>query len=119
MERPRRGVTEFLNVFRDAAARFADHESDLLILLDKQGCIERVYQGFTQALGYTAADVLGKPIIDFIDIDSLSIFIKSFGWYNAPRPPFKMLHKGGGLVDVRMEWYEFQGYNGYLILRLV
>lgn len=113
------GVTEFLSVFRDEAARFADAETDLLILLDEQGCIARVWPGFTRALGYEEKNILGRPLIDLIDVDTLAMFIKSFGWYPRPYPLFRMLHRGGGMVVVRMEWYEFTKDNCRLILRVV
>lgn len=110
-------VTEFLSVFTDRTAKFADAETDLLILLDSNGCFEYVYAGFTRALGYTETGIHGQAIIDFIDPDTLAMFIKSFGWYSHPYPPFKMLHRGGGLVTVRMEWFEFTRDNCWLILR--
>ena len=109
------GVTEFLSAFKDTTARFADHETDLWIELDGQGCIYRVWPGFTKALGYEESNILGTPIINFIDLDTLAIFIKSFGWNE--RQTFNMLHRGGGLVSVRMEWYEFIKDNCNLILR--
>ena len=35
-------------------------------------------------------------------------------------PAFKMLHRGGGLVTVRMEWYQFiEDRYCYIILRLI
>jgi PAS domain-containing protein len=90
----------------------------LLIALDHNGCFERVYPGFTKALGYEERDVLGRPIIDLITEDSLAYFIKSFGWYDPPRPVFRMLHRDNGIVAVRMEWYEFVQGKGRIILRL-
>ena len=113
------GVTEFLSAFRDTTVRFADHETDLWIELDANGCIQRVWPGFTRALGYAEANILGRPIIDLIDIDTLAMFIKSFGWYDRPYPAFRMMHRGGGLVKVRMEWYEFMSDCCRIILRVV
>lgn len=113
----RHSVTEFLSTFKDRNARFADHEKDLWICLDGKGCIIQVWPGFTRATGYTESDVLSFPIIDFIDLETLATFIKSFGWYE--RQPFNMLHKGGGLVMVRMDWYEFLPNECNMILRLL
>jgi hypothetical protein len=111
------GVTEFLSAFRDTTARFADHETDLWIELDGQGLVYRIWPGFERALGYKEQNILGNPIIDFVDINTLATFIKSFGWNE--RQPFNMLHRGGGLVAVRMEWYEFIPEKCRIILRLV
>lgn len=114
---PKHGVTEFLSAFKDETVRFSDAETDLWILLDGKGCIRRVWPGFTRALGYNEVNIIGNPITDYIDIDTLAVFIKSFGWKN--REPFRMLRRGGGLVTVRMEWYEFTPGNCRMILRLV
>ncbi len=118
-QRGKHGVTQFLSAITDPLARFSNHETDLWILLNERGCIKWVWPGFERALGYRVENILGCPIIDFIDIDTLATFIKSFDWYNKPYPPFKMLHRGGGLVDVRMEWREFVKDECYIILRLI
>jgi hypothetical protein len=108
-----------LSVFKDTTARFADHETDLWVELDGKGCIRRVWPGFERALGYKEANILACPIIDFVDLDTLALFIKSFDWYDRPYPKFKMLHKGGGLVEVRMEWREFTPDCCRIIMRLI
>lgn len=113
------GVTQFLSVFTDVTVRFSDHETDLWILLNENGCIKRVWPGFEKALGYKQENILGCPIIDFIDVDTLALFIKSFAWYDKPYPAFNMLHAGEGLVRVRMEWREFVKDECYIILRLL
>ena len=44
------GVTEFLHIFEDVATTFFDLETDLLIVLDTQGGIERVNPAWESVL---------------------------------------------------------------------
>lgn len=110
------GVTEFLQAFHDLGVAFCDMETDILILLDEQGNIERVYPGFTRALGYTESDVLGYGVLRLVDGRDTAAFVKSFNL--LPRPaPFRMFHKDGSEVWVRLEAARFIDKHGFLIIR--
>ncbi len=114
----RRGVTQFLSAFNDIHVKFADLETDLWIWLDKDGHIKRVWPGFTRALGYTEQDVAGIGITRLVDVNDLAIFIKNFSWYDTKeRRPFRMYHKGGGEVWMRLITVGFARGEAHIILR--
>jgi PAS domain S-box-containing protein len=114
----RPGVTAFLDAFRDINLQLCDMETDLLIVLDEQGQITRTYPGFTKALGYSEAEVLGLGIVRLINGDDMMIFVKAATGFPYPRP-FKMMHKGGSEVMVRLVAAQFVDQCGYLIMRRV
>jgi PAS domain S-box-containing protein len=115
----RPGVTAFLDAFSDTNLQLCDMETDLLIVLDGQGQITRTYPGFTKALGYTEADVLGMNIMRLIESDDVMTFVKAATGFPYPRP-FRMTHKGGGVVKVKLEAAQFNDQQcGYLIMRRV
>lgn len=111
------GVTEFLSVFEGIGATFYSLETDLLIVLDGQGNIERVNPSFESITGYAEADIIGHGIAQFVSIDDLALFLRSFS-ETYPRP-FRLLHQGGGVVVVRLIAAKFRAGRGYLVLRTV
>lgn len=111
----RHGVTEFLGVFQDVATTFFDLESDILIVLDTRGDIERVNPAWEHVTGYTESEVLRNAIIHYVDVDDYAVFIHAF---TDPHPkPFRMLHKGGGVVGVRLVACRFKQGRGFIVLR--
>lgn len=109
------GVTEFLQVYEGIAGTFFDIESDLLIVLDKQGGIERVNPSWERITGYTESDVLRNAIIHYVDVDDYARFIR--GFTESHPEPFRLLHKGGGLVRVRLIACRFRQGRGFIVLR--
>lgn len=112
----RHGVTEFLHIFEDVGATFFDIESDVLVVLDAQGNIERTNPAFERVIGYAESDVLGSELVHLVDTNDLAVFIKSFNWLPQPEP-FRMLRRGGGKVSMRLVAARFRGQRGYLVLR--
>ncbi len=116
------GVTEFLSVFNDVGIIFFDIESDLLVVLDEQGNIDRVNQAFERVLSLAEPDVLGESIIKLILIDDWSKFLNSFDDLKRGKA-FHLLHKDAGLIKVQLVSYRFKrtdlGQRGYLVLRPV
>jgi PAS domain S-box-containing protein len=111
-------VTKFLDTFKSLGIKFSDLETDLLIVVDGRGRMVRVFPGFTAALGYTEADVLGWGIMRIIDARDMPAFIKSFTW--PDRKPFRMFHKDGGEVWVKLENWDFADeQQGLLIIRKI
>jgi PAS domain S-box-containing protein len=114
----KRGVTEFLQVFQDVGATFFDLETDVLVVLDDRGNIERTNPAFARVLGYTEHDVFGCGLVQFVTVDDLAKFIKAFNW--VPRPEsFRMLHRGGGVINMKLVAARFRNRKGYLVLRQV
>lgn len=112
------GVTEFLITFKNLGIRFSDLETDLLIVVDGRGRITRAFPGFTQALGYTEAEVLGWNIMRIIETRDMPAFVKSFTW--PQKRPFRMLHKNNGEVWCRLVNWEFADeQQGLLIIRKI
>ena len=111
----RRGVTEFLQVFEDVGATFFSLETDVCIVLDPVGNIERVNPAFEKDLGYTEADVRGKALIHLVSMENWAIFLRSF---TATRQvPFGLLVKGGGVKRYELMACRFKARRGFLILR--
>ena len=94
------GVTEFLQIFESIGRQFFDLETDLLIVLDETGAIERVNPAFERITGYAESDVLRVPIIKIIDNRDWSKFLNSFSVKNPE--PFRVLKKNSGTVEVRL-----------------
>lgn len=111
----RRGVTEFLNVFQDVGTTFFDIESDLLVVLDGQGNIERVNPAFERMLGYSESDVLGMAIIRLVKMDDWAAFLRTFTSTNPA--PVRLLCKGQGEIGVRLVACRFKTQRGYIALR--
>ena len=104
------GVTEFLDVFQSDGTIFFDVETDLLVKLDGGGNIMRVNPAFEKELGYSERDVIGKNLIEIAamrDLDKLD-----------PKA-FRLLHKGGGEVIVRVEAWKYHRYCHYAIFRKI
>ena len=113
----RRGVTEFLSIFQDVGATFFDIESDLLIVLDKDGNIDRINPAFEKALNRTEAEVLGMGIIRFVMVDDWAKFIRGF---SATHPEaVRMLCKESGEIMVRLVACRFKAGRGFIVLRKV
>lgn len=111
----RHGVTEFLRVFEDVGATFFDIETDLLIVLDGQGNIERVNPAFERITGYSESDVLGQGIIRLVKMEDWAVFLRTF---TAVTPaPFRMLRKFEGEIAVRLMACRFKQQRGFIVLR--
>jgi PAS domain S-box-containing protein len=109
------GVTEFLRVFEDTTTVFFNIETDLLVVLDENGDINRVNPAFTRNLGYEETDVLRMPIIRLVRSEDWSAFLNAF---TAPEPkPFRMLHQGEGEITVRLIAVRFKSGRGFIVLR--
>jgi PAS domain S-box-containing protein len=113
----RRGVTEFLRAFEDVGQTFFDIESDLLIVLDEHGNIERVNPAFERLLDRKEADVLGLGMIRLICIDDWATFLRSFTSPN--QPAVRMLRREQGEIVVKMIAVRFKGQRGFLAFRPV
>ena len=112
-----RGVTEFLRAFEDVGQTFFDIESDLLIVLDEQGNIERVNPAFEQALNRKESEVLGLGMIRLICIDDWATFLRSF---TSPNPPaVRLLKRDCGEIVVKMIAFRFKSQRGFLAFRRV
>jgi len=112
-----RGVTAFLRAFEDVGRTFFDIESDLFIVLDEHGNIERVNPAFERALDRKEAEVLGLGMIRLICIDDWAMFLRSFTSPNPP--PVRLLRKESGEIAVRMIAFRFKGQRGFLAFRQV
>ncbi len=111
----RHGVTEFLQVFEDFGQQFFSLETDMLVMLDRNGNICRVNPAFETLTGYAESDVLGHGVTHFVDLNDLGKFLNAF---TAVKPsPFRMLHKGGGLVTMRLVSWRHRANKSYIILR--
>jgi len=111
------GVTEFLALFADVGTTFFDIESDLLIVLDGQGGIERVNPAFERTLDRIESEVLRVPIIQLIDANDWAKFIRGFTEIHPEA--VRMLRKGNGDVLVRLVACRFKGGRGFIVLRKV
>jgi PAS domain S-box-containing protein len=111
------GVTEFLNVFQDLGIQFFDLETDLLVMLDDQGNIERVNPAWSRALGYAEADMLGRGLARFVLMDDLSKFLNAFT--SVTPQPFRLLHCEHGEVRARLVAWRHQNRHSYIILRSI
>jgi PAS domain-containing protein len=105
----RRGVTDFLSIFQDDRSIFFDAETDILIVLNDAGAIERVNPAFERLLNRPEASVLNLLLTHFMRID------------NQATDPIRFLKWGGGEIGVQLIAYRFarteQGKRWYLILR--
>lgn len=111
------GVTEFLQTFQDVGITFFDLETDLLVMLDDRGNIARVNPAWERVTGYAESDVIGHGIVQFVSIDDLAVFMRSFSEKHSK--PFRLLHYGGGVVVCRLVAARFRAGRGYLVLRTV
>jgi PAS domain S-box-containing protein len=50
-------------------AAYVARATDLLTLIDRDGCFKRLTPRFPQAFGYTEAELLGRPLINFVHAD--------------------------------------------------
>lgn len=118
----RHGVTEFLSTFSDVGIQFFDIETDILIVLDETGNIDRVNPAFEKILNRAEPDVLGEPVIRLIFSGDWSRFLNSFNDLQRGNV-FHLLHKDVGLIKVQLTAYKFKhtplGQRGYLVLRPV
>ena len=116
------GVTEFLKTFEDVGTTFFDIERDFLIVLDKDGNVERVNPAFEKALDMTESSMLRQGIIRLVLMDDWAKFMRSFSDVQR-QTTFRLLHAGYGVVSVRLIAYRFKatdnGQRGFLILRPV
>lgn len=110
MEKPRRGVTDFLSVFQSDGSIFFDVETDLLIKLDGGGNIMRVNPAFEKTLGYSEFDVIGKNLIEIAAMRDLS---------KLDPKAFRLLKKGGGELIVKVETWKYHNYCHYAVLRVL
>lgn len=116
----RHGVTDFLTAFTDATATFFDVESDLLVVLDEHGDIERVNPAWERMLNRPEKDCIGRPIIVFVFHEDFARFMRAF--QNVTRSePFRLLHYEHGVVTVRLVAYRFKRMveyqRGFLVMR--
>lgn len=118
----RHGVTEFLQTFEDVGIQFFDIETDILIVLDEQGNIDRVNPAFERILNRTEPDVLGEPVIRLIFSGDWSKFLNAFSDMQRGNM-FHLLHRDAGMIRVQLTAYKFKpteaGRRGYLVLRPV
>ncbi len=114
------GVTEFLSTFQDVGIAFFDIETDILIVLDEQGNIDRVNPAFERILNRAEPDILGEPIIRLVFGNDWSKFLNAFSELQKGNK-FHLLHKDAGLIKVQLTAYRFRqttlGQRGYLVLR--
>lgn len=89
----------------------------MLIVLDDHGDIARVNPAFERVTGYAESDIIGHGIAQFVSIDDLAVFLRSFSEKHPP--PFRLLHLGGGVVGCRLVAARFRAGRGYLVLRTV
>lgn len=118
----RHGVTEFLSAFEDVGIQFFDIETDILIVLDEAGNIDRVNPAFERILNRAEPDILGEPIIRLIFSGDWSRFLNAFSDLQRGNI-FHLLHSDAGLIRVQLNAYRFKrtdaGMRGYLVLRPV
>jgi PAS domain-containing protein len=113
----KRGVTEFLRAFEDVGQTFFDIESDLLIVLNEHGNIERVNPAFERALERKEAEVLGLGMMRLICIDDWATFLRSFT--SPDPPPVRILKREQGEIVCRMIAFRFKNQRGFLAFRRV
>jgi PAS domain-containing protein len=113
----RRGVTDYLDVFQSIGTMFFDLETDLLIVLDEQGNIDRVNPMFERLLGRMEIEVLGMAIIRLVHVDDLAKFLKSFTQLQPE--PIRLLRHPDGEIAVRFIACRFKAQRGFIILRRV
>jgi PAS domain-containing protein len=117
----RRSVTRFLNTLDSDYKTFFDAESDVMIVLDAAGNVERVNLAFTRVLDRNERDVLGQPIAALVCIDDLAKFFRAFEMAGSEK--FRLLRRGSGAVEMLLIAFRFkrvdddQGRRGFLILR--
>ena len=106
-----------MRVFEDVGATFFDIETDLLIVLDENGDIERVNPAFTRVLGYSESEVLRVQLLRLIPSNDWSAFLNAF---TAPQPKaFRVMCKEQGEVTVRLVAVRFRAMRGFIVLRRV
>jgi len=119
---PRHGVTDFLTAFQDVTTTFFSVETDLLVVLDEQGDIERVNPAFEKILNRPEREVIGRPIIVFVYAEDFAKFMRAFNSIKHAEP-FRLLHRNYGVVAVRLVAYRFKKsveiQRGFLVLRPV
>ena len=106
---PRRGVTEFLEVFDSDKSIFFDIETDLLITLDDGGNIVRVNPAFERMLGYRECEVIDKSLILILDLQTM----------RQGEQKFNFLKRGGGEVACRIVAWKYKNRQHYAIFRRV
>lgn len=76
-----------LLVFRDITARrktetqfrsLIEHTSDIILVLDKEGCLRYSSPTLTQQLGYTPQELLGEQVFSFIHEDEQDTALQQF-----------------------------------------
>lgn len=122
MGKQRHGVTDFLQAFTDVGTTFFDVETDLLIVLDDQGNVERVNKAFERTLNRQEHEMLGRPLVVIVADEDLAKFIKAF-YDPGKSQPFRLLRHSSGVVTVRLVAYRFKRepdyQRGYLVLRVM
>lgn len=117
----KRSVTTWLDTFSQVMAVFFDLETDLLVVLDGQGHIERINPAAEKLLGYEPGKLHGAFLIELVSMGDLTTFIEDCRRDNIGDTgmPFHLLRRGGGLCRVRLVkfWFEKTSQQSYLILR--
>jgi len=86
----------------------AEHVGDIVWQLDLERCFVFVSPAVGKVLGYSVAEILGKPVADFMDADGLALMQKVIKERSSsPEKPsepteYRMRHKAGHWVDVEV-----------------
>ena len=117
-----RGVTDFLVAFKDVTTTFFDIETDLLVVLDADGDIERVNPVWVSILNRTEQECIGRPIIVFVLSDDFARFMRAFNSIKHSES-FRLLHRDHGVISVKLVAYRFKKsadvQRGFLVMRPV
>ena len=72
MEKERSKTSEASRQMEEDYERFFAMSSDLLCIAGSDGYFKRVNPAFSQTLGYTTAEILSKPFVEFVHEDDLA-----------------------------------------------
>lgn len=111
------GVTTFLQTFEDDVSIMFDVVPDLLVVLDNQGTIKRVNKAFEQATGRNRYEVYGQGLSQFVLIDDLARFLRSFTAAEKDKQSFRLLHRDSGVVTCALIKWRNQRGRSYIVMR--
>ena len=88
---------------------------DLLVVLDSDGTVRKVNAALEQALGYDRTELYGQGFARLVWPDDIMTFVRAF---TAPSPaPFRLLHKGSGLVMCGLVKWQSRHNRGFVVIR--